>query len=555
MNRHIQDYIDLVRSGTVQVCEAQHLLCDYVEQCFRTEPIHVDEAQLERYLSYQKYFPFDLFPWERFCFALHNCVYRKDGSLRWPILVIYIGRGGGKNGYLAFEDFCLLTNTNGVKNYNIDIFAMSERQAKTSWQDVYEVLEANEKKMRKHFRWTKEIIVNTDTGSEFCYNTSSPKTKDGFRPGKVDFDEYHAYETYRLVEVAVTGLGKRPRPRRTIISTDGNVRGGPLDDLKATCNAILQGDEPDNGTLPFLCRLDDPEEAHDQTMWHKANPSLQYLPDLFRETQIEYAAYKTNPVANSSFITKRMNCPPVVSEGNIAEWSQILGTNQSINEERLFGMPCVAGIDYASTTDMIAAGLLFHVDNLYIWVTHSWVCRHSRDLPRIRAPLEEWAARDLLTFVDAPEIPASLPATWLSLKAAQLGASIIGCGLDSYRFQLMRTALAEIGLDAGRGGNIKMLRPSDEMKIAPIITSAFVNGSFVWGDNPLVRWAAWNSKLEINKLGNITYGKIEPKSRKTDPFKALVAAMCVSDKLDEEAVVFSSDYAPTFGDGGVFVFD
>ena len=179
MTHWIQDYIDLVRSGKYAVCEDQRLLCDMVERELSSGAVYVNEKQLEKYLSYQKYFPYKLFPWEIFCFALHNCVYRKDNDqLRWPMLMIYIGRGGGKNGYLAFEDFCLLTSTNGVQKYNIDIFAMSEKQAKASWQDVYDVLEANEAKMKKHFRWTKEVIVNTDTNSEFCFNTSSPKTKE-----------------------------------------------------------------------------------------------------------------------------------------------------------------------------------------------------------------------------------------------------------------------------------------------------------------------------------------------------------------------------------------
>ena len=32
---------------------------------------------------------------------------------------------------------------------------------------------------------------------------------------------------------------------------------------------------------------------------------------------------------------------------------------------------------------------------------------------------------------------------------------------------------------------------------------------------------------------NFAFGKIEPRSRKTDPFMALVAAFCVADRLDE----------------------
>ena len=98
----IKIYIDLVRGGSFPVCRWQLLLCDLVERVFQTEDIRVDEAQLEKYLIYQKYFPFKLFEWEKFCFALHNCTYRADGTLRFPILVLYVGRGTGKNGYLSF---------------------------------------------------------------------------------------------------------------------------------------------------------------------------------------------------------------------------------------------------------------------------------------------------------------------------------------------------------------------------------------------------------------------------------------------------------------------
>ena len=91
MTHWIQDYIDLVRSGKYPVCEEQHLLIDLVEKEFASGRIYIDEEQLEKYMSYQKYFPYDLFPWESFCFALHNCTYLKDSAqLRWPMLMIYI---------------------------------------------------------------------------------------------------------------------------------------------------------------------------------------------------------------------------------------------------------------------------------------------------------------------------------------------------------------------------------------------------------------------------------------------------------------------------------
>lgn len=554
--RYIQDYIDIVRSGEYEVCRYQLLLVDYVEKCFSEEDIYVDEEQLGKYLSYQKYFPYKLFPWEVFCFTLHNCTYKKDGRLRWPVLTIYVGRGAGKNGFLAFEDFCLLTKTNGIPNYNIDIFAMSEDQAKTSWKDVYDVLENNERKMKRHFKWTLEKIVNLDTGSTFCYNTSNPKTKDSYRPGKVDFDEFHAYESYKLVTTATTGLGKVRMPRRTIISTDGDVRDGPLDDLKDKGKKTLEGEIDDNGWLFFMCCIDSSEEVDNKSAWYKANPSLQYFPDLLDEYEQEYADYKMNPASNSGFIKKRLNLPPIETEENITSWENILTTNQPIDFNLIYGRPCVAGIDYMKTTDFLSAGLLFRVEEKDIWITHTWVCKSSKDLKRIHAPIQEWGAAGLLTFVDAPEIPADLPVCWIRMKAAELNADIVNVGIDEYRWQLMRNALTSSGFvwDKKReNSNITLLRPSDEMKTAPLITSNFVNQRFVWGDNPLLRWATWNTKLEINKAGNMFYGKISPKDRKTDPFKALVAAECVSHHLDDEFTI-DTDYDSDFGEFGVMTF-
>ena len=122
MNPRIQAYIDIVESGEIPMCREQLLLIKRVKAAFENEKIHVDDEQLERYMGLQKYFEYKLLPWEEFVFALHNCTYTESGALRWPILFIEVGRGAGKNGYLAYEDFALVTPINGVKHYNIDIF-------------------------------------------------------------------------------------------------------------------------------------------------------------------------------------------------------------------------------------------------------------------------------------------------------------------------------------------------------------------------------------------------------------------------------------------------
>ncbi len=535
----IQDYIDLGRSGVIEVCKEQLLLCDYVEKCFNDENLFIDEEQLKKYLGLQKYFPFELLEWEVFCFTLHNCTYSKPGILRWPDLFILVGRGAGKNGYLAFEDFCLISQYNKVKKYHIDICANSEEQAMTSFNDVYDVLEENKTKLEKHFTWNKEVIKNKKTGSELRFRTSNAKTKDGGRQGKVDFDEYHQYEDYKTINVFLTGLGKKADPRTTITTTNGDVRDGPLDKLIARSEQILNGAIDDNGMLPFICKLDDEKEVDKPKMWDKANPSLHHFPHLQAEMKKEYINYKDDPISNSAFMTKRMNIPKGNKDVEVTSWENILATNQDIPD--LTGCTCIAGIDYMKTTDFLCAGLLFKYNGKYIWISHSWVCESSNDLGRIKAPLREWEEAKFLTFISGPEIPPDIPARWLAEQAQKYNVTTMW--MDNYRYTLLAKALRDAGFDTDKKGanNIRLTRPSNEMLIAPVITSAFVNHNIVWGDNPLMRWYTNNTCMITSQAGNITYGKIEPKSRKTDGFKAFIAAMCGSTDLEDSGERISID--------------
>lgn len=537
--KEIQGYIDLIRSGKIEVCIEQIQLIELVEYAFANEDIYVDEEELEKYLSLQKYFPFQLLEWEIFCFTLHNCTYKRNGELRWPDLFIEVGRGSGKNGYLAFEDFCLISQYNKVKKYHIDICANNEEQARTTFDDVYDILEENEKKLSKHFEWTKEVIKNKKTGSKLKFRTSNAKTKDGGRPGKVDFDEYHQYEDYKAIQVFKTGLGKKAYPRTTITTTNGDVRDGPLDKIIDRSKEILKGASEDNGLLPFICKLDDEKEVHNKKNWDKANPSLHKFPVLFSTMEKEYIDYLEDPISNSSFMTKRMNIPKGNADIEVTSWENILATNQEIPD--LNGCTCIAGIDYAKTTDFVAAGLLFKYKGKFIWLHHTWVCESSKDLGRIKAPLREWEEKELLTFIKGVEISPETPANWLSEQAQKYNITTLW--MDNYRYTLLARALREVGFDTNKKGinNIRLARPSNEMLIAPIITSAFANHNIIYGDNPLMRWYTNNSCLITSQAGNITYGKIEPKSRKTDGFKAFIAAMCGSIDLEDSGEIIEID--------------
>ncbi len=534
----ISNYIFLVenegKKGLKKVCSWQKKLVKFVKKVFETEDLNIYTDQLQKYMKLEKYFDYKLFPWEKFVFTLHCCVYRKDGLPRFPDLLVFVGRGAGKNGYLAFEDFALISPYNGISQYDIDICATAEEQARTSFDDIYNVLEKNRKKLIKFFRWTKSEIQCRKTRSKIKYRTNNAKSKDGLRSGKVDFDEVHAFESYDNIKVFKTALGKKPHPRVTYLTTNGDICDGVLDDLIEQAKRILNFEIEDNGFLPFMCMLDDPEEVHDEENWYKANPSLQYLPNLLEETRKEYREWKENRSSASDFMTKRMNIRQGNGEVELTTWENILATNQKVTPpiEREIA---VIGIDYTKINDFAAAGVLTKRGEKFIFKQHTWICANSADLPGIKFPVHEAVAAGDAEIIDALEIPPELMVDWI---AVQLGFySIPMLALDDYRFALMKKALSQIGFTY-ESKNIKLVRPSDKIKVEPIIDSAFRNHNIVYGDCPIMRWYTNNTKkVKSKKYGNYEYQKIEARKRKTDGFFAFVAAMTQHELIPEQQVV------------------
>ena len=537
----ITEYIELVRSGEYATCKEQRLLCDMVEKITAEEELFFDAEKIEKARNYQKYFPYKLFEWEWFCFVLHNCTFKRDGRPRFRDLLLKVGRGNGKNGYLAFEAFWLLSG-NGIDQYNVDICAVTEDQAKTSFDDIYNILENQtdpklELKLRRHFKWGKVVIENTDTHSKLQFRTNNPKSKDGMRPGAVFFDEVHQYEDWSNISVFTGGLGKKPHPRRTYATTDGDIRDGVLDKMTAQALEILTGKAEDGGMLPFICKLDEADEAHEEKYWYKANPSLQYFPDLLDEIRQEYREWKLDPLQNTGFMTKRMNYPQGRQDIQVTSWENIMIASRETGD--LYGMPCVCGIDYAKTNDMVGAALLFYDGEIYSVKQHSWFCLRSYDRQAIKAPLAEWADAGLLTMVDEVEIAPTLVTDWI--KEQSSAYRIRKVCIDNYRHTLFASVLKEAGY-AYKDKTLHLVRPSDIMRIQPVLNSALVTGRIAWGDDPLMRWCVNNTKLVPAPNDNWTYGKIERHARKTDAFMALVAAMTQEEVLHE--AVYSAPQAP-----------
>ena len=532
----VSRYLESVEADTPRACPEQHALAAYIRRCFETEDIRVDTEQLARYLGLVKYFPFErLFPWEEFLLALWDCTYKPDGTPRWKTLLCMVGRGAGKDGFIAFDGACSVSPYNPVSHYNVDICANNEEQAVTPVKDLAEVLESPryEAKLKRHYYHTKELIQGRKNKGVMKGRTNNPKGRDGMRSGKVVFNEVHAFENYDNIKVFITGQGKVAQPRVGIFTSNGEVSDGPLDDYLARGRRILFEGEADNGFLPFICCLGSRDQVHDPENWYMANPSLFYLPHLRQEIEDEYREWVEHPEQNGDFLTKRMGLRAGQKEISVTDYEKVKATNRPLPD--LTGWSCTVGLDYAELSDWASVNYHFRRGPERFDINHTWICAKSKTLPRVKAPWRDWAARQLVTVVDDVSIHPDLLAADIQAMARRYNVRMLA--MDHYRWTLVSESLKKIGFDAADKRRVKLVRPSDIMMVDPVIQECFDRGYFCWGDQPHLRWAVNNTKrVRSSKkmgvdTGNFIYAKIEGKSRKTDPFMALVASMTAEPAL------------------------
>lgn len=520
-HEYINGYLTAIETGAVESSVELKQAAVLIRGKLEDPEVWLDvEKTNEAVRLMEKYHDIKLVDWELAVVALVH-LYYTDDTLVFSEFFILVGRGNGKNKFIACLVWYLSTHYHGIQGYNVDIIANSQDQAKTSFGDVYEVLENHWDKLKKHFYKTKEIIRNLKTNSYIKFNTSNSKTKDGKRSGCLVFDEVHEYEDWSLINVFRSGFGKRKHSRIFYITTNGYVRGGILDELLDLSKKVLDGEIKTLRLLPLIYKIDSEEERDNPDMWVKANPSLPYFPELKIQMDQDFELAKHQPSMASEFMTKRMNFPAVENYALVAPWEKVLATNQPIPLDALKGQRCIGAFDYAEISDFASCGLLFKHGGKRYWIQHTFVCHKAlkRESRKINFPIQEMADRGLMTIVYDDLIRPELISGWFLDKVKQY--HVLDIVADKYRISILQEEFTKQGLPLSsvRSG------PITHALVAPLIESLFAQETLVFGDDPVMRWAVGNTYTQIDNKGNLSYHKIEPERRKNDPFMALVHAL------------------------------
>ena len=542
--KEIAEYLRYVEENPKRINRERRLLIDnIVMPIMRRNDVFFDEKTYQNCLKYCEKHYYKLFPYQKFIYAF--AFMYKDDMPVFPKFFIMMGRGNGKDGLIVPLVNFFQTPLYGVKNYHVEIVANSEQQVKDTFKVAYDALD--NPAMKRNFRVTRELITNNATGSELKYNTSNASTKDGKRPGCLVLNEIHAYENYEQINVFESALGKVRHPREFIITTNGYVREGPLDELLDLMEEILESGDNPLGYFPFICKLDCMEEVDDQEAWHKANPSMEYMPILAHQILQDYLEMQKLPSKKPEVLTKRFNLPARNEEETVATWDNILRCcYEDIKKKtpRLTpdtkGRLAILSIDYADVRDFASAGVLTEKDGEYIWRQHTWVCADSPYIDSIKFPvrnnmgLPEFQDYEI---VEGPVISPEVIVRWCLDRMAEY--VVVKITMETYRYSLFRQIFEMYGIQEETKqnpyGQLRLIRKIASVCgiIAPDIEKLFAEGKINYGPSAMMRWYTNNTEVVTDKYGNKQYRKIEPKLRKNDGFMAFLAAMYSKDLIKE----------------------
>lgn len=543
--KEINDYLEYYnRCPNVFNNERKLLIENIVKPTLARDDIFFDEETYYKCIRFVERWYYPLFPYQKFVYAF-VFMYKNDIPV-FRTFIILEGRGNGKDGFIVPLLHFLTTQYYGVEKYNIDIVATSEDQANDTYDVAYNVLENNKDLMKKYFYWNKEYFVNRITKARFRFNTSNAATKDGKQSGAILFNEYHAYLTDKNIKVYQGGLGKVKHGRIFIITSNGDVRGGPLDELLEICQQILKTGKNELRYFPFLCKMDILEEVDNPNLWEKANPSLPFLPELQDAIMIDWIEQKSRPSKRSEFLSKRMNLPAERDDLVVTSWKNILKASYKDVENKIprdyipkKNQPAIIGIDFASLRDFASVGVLTKNGDELCWRQKTVICSSNKFYKDIKFPFDNAGQKGFEDFiiVDTPSIDERIIVNW-ALEYFN-NYDIKKIILDNYRYQLIKKTFESAGISVetkdNKSGLIRMIRypASIASIVAPKLEVLFENNNLNIGDSAIMRWSINNTCLKTRKDGNMYFEKVEPKLRKNDPFMAMICALSGEELLEE----------------------
>lgn len=325
-------------------------------------------------------------------------------------------------------------------------------------------------------------------------------------------DEMHEMKDNTLIKPIEQSMSIKEEKKLILITTNGFVNDGELDDRLKKYRAIIYGEDTGFASkrkLPWLYTQDSEAEVWEtdengiNQAWQKSNPSLVYGIKKWSFLRDCVDAAKESKEDRMFVLSKDFN----FKVSNAEAWLLMEDYNyqEEFNLEDFRGSYCLGAVDLAETTDMTSAKILLlkKGDRRKYVFSHYWIPEKKLEASsdeEAGAQYLEWAQAGMLTITEGNDIDLSVVADWFYDLMKDYQITLLYCGYDQRFKRDWVNKMEYYGWNDKK--ELEMVLQSPDILSNPIRqVEADLKDRFIIGLNDIDRWCLGNAALKVDARG------------------------------------------------------
>lgn len=493
-----------------------NLRIDFIENCIR----------LTKSPYYNK--PMKLMLWQKaFIETIYSFKMADNPDIeRFKKILLLIARKNGKSETCsAIENSEFILGSEGadlVCSSNDDRQSSIVYDAIDLMRQLYDPMDIDTKRNQR-------FILNKTTNTKIWKLSETTRNKEGHSIDFATVDEVHEMKNNVIVKSIEQSQSLKPNPKLILITTEGFVVDGYLDEELKQARAILNGEDNSlsaSRMLPWLYTQDSEQEIfQDKNSWYKSNPSLYQIKRIdYLEEQVDLA--KKSKADRIFVLSKDFN----IKQGGIESFLNVedYTYNATFNIEDFEGGYCLGHVDLAETTDLCCAKALMMKPNDNVKYIHTmYFIPETKLLPEnddhnAGAKYKEWVDMGYITICEGNDIDLTIVADWYYNLVNDYNITLYKCGYDQRFAKDWLKQMEYYGWTKQYNDVEMVLQNAQTLSNAIMLVEAEFKSKLInYNNNPVDRWCLANSCLKLNDQRQALIVKLE-NAKKIDGTVTLV---------------------------------
>lgn len=354
----------------------------------------------------------------------------------------------------------------------------------------------------------QRFIMNKGTNTKVFKLSDRTRNKEGRNIDWAILDEAHELKDNVIAKSIEQSQSIKDNPKFIIITTEGFVIDGFLDDELKTARKIINGEDDSISAiryLPWLYTQDSEQEIfQNPRSWYKSNPSLGVIKKLsYLEEQVDLA--KKSKADRIFVLSKDFN----YKQNGAQSWLNIedYTYEATFDIESMRGGYCIGEVDLAETTDLCCAkALVMKPGDPVKYILTKYFIPESKlevdnDDHNAGAKYKEWVDGGYIQVCEGNDLDLTLVADWFYKLVKENGITLYKCGYDQKFAKDFLRQMEEYGWSKKYEDVEMILQNAQTLNNAiQLVESELKKRLINYNENPVDRWCFKNSCLKVNEL-------------------------------------------------------